>query len=151
MLVINKWDSIEKDNDSVNRYKKILSNSLKFMDYYRVVFVSALTGQRVEKILGEAEIAYQNACRRVSTGTLNDVIADLIAINEPPTKNGRRLKIYYTTQTDVCQPTFVMFVNDDTLMHFSYKRYLENGLRKAFDFSGTPIKLVLRNKQEEQL
>lgn len=151
VLVINKWDVIEKDNDTVNRYKKILSNSLKFMDYYRAVFVSALTGQRVEKILGEAEIAYQNACRRVSTGTLNDVIADLIAINEPPTKNGRRLKIYYTTQTDVCQPTFVMFVNDETLMHFSYKRYIENGLRKAFDFSGTPIKLVLRNKQEEQL
>ena len=151
VLVINKWDVIEKDNDTVNRYKKILSNSLKFMDYYRAVFVSALTGQRVEKILGEAEIAYQNACRRVSTGTLNDVIADLIAVNEPPTKNGRRLKIYYTTQTDICQPTFVMFVNDETLMHFSYKRYLENGLRKAFDFSGTPIKLVLRNKQEEQL
>lgn len=151
VLVINKWDVIEKDNDTVNRYKKILSNSLKFMDYYRAVFVSALTGQRVEKILGEAEIAYQNACRRVSTGTLNDVIADLIAVNEPPTKNGRRLKIYYTTQTDIRQPTFVMFVNDETLMHFSYKRYLENGLRKAFDFSGTPIKLVLRNKQEEQL
>ena len=151
VLVINKWDVIEKDNDTVNRYKKILSNSLKFMDYYRAVFVSALTGQRVEKILAEAEIVYQNACRRVSTGTLNDVIADLIAINEPPTKNGRRLKIYYTTQTDICQPTFVMFVNDDTLMHFSYKRYIENGLRKAFDFSGTPIKLVLRNKQEEQL
>ena len=151
VLVINKWDVIEKDNDTVNRYKKILSNSLKFMDYYRPVFVSALTGQRVEKILAEAEISYENSCRRVSTGTLNDVIADLIAINEPPTKNGRRLKIYYTTQTDVCQPTFVMFVNDETLMHFSYKRYIENGLRKAFDFSGTPIKLVLRNKQEDQL
>ena len=150
VLVINKWDAIEKDNDTVNRYKKILSNSLKFMDYYRAVFVSALTGQRVEKILAEAEISYENACRRVSTGTLNDVIADLIAVNEPPTKNGRRLKIYYTTQTDICQPTFVMFVNDETLMHFSYKRYLENGLRKAFDFSGTPIKLILRNKQEEQ-
>jgi len=151
VVVINKWDVIEKDNDTVNRYKKILSNSLKFMDYYRPVFVSALTGQRVDKILGEAEIAYTNACRRVPTGTLNDVIADLIAVNEPPTKNGRRLKIYYTTQTDVCQPTFVMFVNDDQLMHFSYKRYLENGLRKAFDFSGTPIKLVLRKKQEEEI
>lgn len=151
VLVINKWDSIEKDNDTVNRYKKILDNSLKFMDYYRVIYVSALTGQRVEKIIDEAEIAYTNACRRISTGTLNDVISDLIAVNEPPTKNGKRLKIYYTTQTDICQPTFVMFVNDDTLMHFSYKRYLENGLRKAFDFSGTPIKLVLRNRKEDGL
>lgn len=150
VVVINKWDAIEKDNDTVNRYRKILSNSLKFMDYYRPVFVSALTGQRVEKILAEAESIYANACRRVSTGTLNDVIADLLAVNEPPTKNGRRLKIYYTTQTDICQPTFVMFVNDETLMHFSYKRYLENGLRKAFDFSGTPIKLVLRTKQQEE-
>lgn len=151
VLVINKWDAIEKDNDTVNRYKKIMSNSLKFMDYYRVVYVSALTGQRVEKVIEEAEIAYANACRRISTGTLNDVIADLIAVNEPPTKNGKRLKIYYTTQTDVCQPTFVMFVNDETLMHFSYKRYLENGLRKAFDFSGTPIKLVLRNRKEDDI
>ena len=151
VLVINKWDAIEKDNDTVNRYKKILTNSLKFMDYYRVVYVSALTGQRIEKVIDEAEVSYANSCRRVSTGTLNDVIGDLIAVNEPPTKNGKRLKIYYTTQTDVCQPTFVMFVNDETLMHFSYKRYLENGLRKAFDFSGTPIKLVLRNRKEEDI
>lgn len=149
VLVMNKWDTIEKDTNTVQRYKKILDNSLKFMDYYRPVYVSALTGKRVDKVLAEAEIAYANASRRISTGTLNDVIADLLAVNEPPTKNGRRLKVYYATQTGVRQPTFVLFVNDETLMHFSYKRYIENGLRKAFDFSGTPIKLVLRNKTDK--
>lgn len=149
IIVMNKWDTIEKDTNTILRFNKILDNSLKFMDYYRAVYVSALTGKRVEKIIQEAELAYANSCRRISTGTLNDVIADLLAINEPPTKNGRRLKIYYTTQTDIMQPTFVMFVNDETLMHFSYRRYIENGLRKAFDFSGTPIKLVLRNKSDK--
>ena len=149
VIVMNKWDTIEKDTHTILQFDKTLANSLKFMEYYRAVYVSALTGKRVEKILNEAELVYANNCRRISTGTLNDVIADLLAVNEPPTKNGRRLKIYYTTQTDVCQPTFVMFVNDETLMHFSYRRYIENGLRKAFDFSGTPIKLVLRNKTDQ--
>ena len=149
VIVMNKWDTIEKDTHTILQFDKTLANSLKFMEYYRAVYVSALTGKRVEKILNEAELVYANNCRRISTGTLNDVIADLLAVNEPPTKNGRRLKIYYTTQTDVCQPTFVMFVNDETLIHFSYRRYIENGLRKAFDFSGTPIKLVLRNKTDQ--
>ena len=150
VIVMNKWDTIEKDTHTVLRFNKILDNSLKFMEYYRAVYVSALTGKRVDKILSEAEAVYANANRRIPTGSLNDVLSDLLAVNEPPTKNGRRLKVYYITQTGVCQPTFVLFVNDETLMHFSYKRYLENGLRNAFDFGGTPIKLVLRTKNKEE-
>ncbi len=149
LIVMNKWDTIEKDTHTINRFNKILDNSLKFMDYYCPIYVSALTGQRVERIMREAELVYENSSRRISTGILNDVINDLISVNEPPTKNGRRLKIYYSTQISVNPPTFVFFVNDSKLLHFSYKRYLENGMRKVFDFKGTPISIIIRTKGEE--
>ena len=119
------------------------------MDYYKSIFISAKTGQRTEKILKMVMEVLENSKRRISTGTLNDVITDAIRTTEPPTKNGRRLKIYYSVQDGIDPPTFVMFVNAVDLMHFSYKRYLENTLRSTFDFSGTPIRLFVREKNEE--
>ena len=116
------------------------------MDYYKSVYISAKTGQRAEKVLKIAREVFANANRRISTGTLNDLVLDAVRTNEPPAYNGRRLKIYYCNQPTVCPPTFVMFVNDETLMHFSYKRYLENVIRRSFDFSGTPVRIVTRNR-----
>ena len=119
------------------------------MDYYVAVYVSAKTGQRLEKVLDTAEKCLENARRRITTGTLNDVIADAVRMTEPPSKKGRRLKIYYSTQEGIEPPTFIIFVNNKELVHFSYKRYLENVIRKTFDFSGTPIRIFFREKEEE--
>lgn len=149
LIVMNKWDLIDKDTNTINKFEKEIAETLKFMDYYRSVYVSALTGKRTDKIFQEIDTVYENANRRIATGILNDVLSDLISVNEPPTQSGRKLKIYYITQPKVMPPTFVIFVNDEKLMHFSYMRYLENGLRHAFDFSGTPIKITLKNKKED--
>ena len=149
VIVMNKWDLIEKDSDTINKFNKKLDCDLAFMDYYKSVYVSAKSGQRVEKILAVAMESYENARRRITTGTLNDLIGDAVRTIDPPSKKGRRLKIYYATQDDVCPPRFVVFVNDSELVHFSYKRYLENVIRKAFDFSGTPIRLYFRNRDED--
>lgn len=151
VILMNKWDAVEKDSYSVNKFNEKLQANLKFMDYFKPIYISALTGQRVNQVLDALEKSYENSSRRVGTGLLNDVIHDAIAVNEPPTSNGKRLKIYYATQTGINPPTFVIFVNDEKIMHFSYKRYLENALRKAFDFSGTPIKIFVRDKDENDL
>ncbi len=148
VIVMNKWDLIEKDTNTINKFEDKLKVDLSFMDYFKSVYVSAKTGQRAEKILKVAETVYENANRRISTGTLNDLILDAVRTNEPASYNGRRLKVYYCSQPSVCPPTFVLFVNDETLLHFSYKRYLENVLRRSFDFSGTPIRIVTRNRNE---
>lgn len=149
LIVMNKWDAVEKDTFTINTFNKKLQNELKFMDYFSSVYISAKTGQRVDKILSMAKEVYDESKRRVPTGVLNDIIADAIIAVEPPSHNGKRLKIYYVTQSSVQPPTFVFFVNDSNLMHFSYERYLENTLRKTFIFKGTPIKLVVRNRKEE--
>ena len=146
---MNKWDLIEKDTNTINEFKKKLDADLAFMDYYQAVYVSAKSGQRVDKILKTALVSYENAHRRVTTGTLNDLIGDAVRTTNPPSKNGKRLKIYYSTQDGVAPPRFVIFVNDSTLVHFSYKRYLENVIRHAFDYSGTPIRLYFRERDEE--
>lgn len=148
VIVINKWDLIEKDSNTVNRFNDKLKTELKFMDYFRSVFVSALTGQRVNTLLGHIDSVYENASRRISTGLLNDVIGDAVSVNEPPTHNGKKLKIFYATQVSANPPAFVIFCNDPKFMHFSYRRYLENRLRKAFDFSGTPIKIITRARED---
>ncbi len=148
VIAMNKWDLIEKDTNTINKFEDKLKVDLSFMDYFKSVYVSAKTGQRAEKILKVAETVYENANRRISTGTLNDLILDAVRTNEPASYNGRRLKVYYCSQPSVCPPTFVLFVNDETLLHFSYKRYLENVLRRSFDFSGTPIRIVTRNRNE---
>lgn len=149
VIVMNKWDLIEKDTNTINKFEEKLKEDLKFMDYYRSVYVSAKTGQRAEKILKEVLTVYNNARLRIPTGTLNDFISDTVRANEPPSYNGRRLKVYFTSQVAVAPPTFVLFVNSCDLMHFSYERFLENSIRKAFDFSGTPIRIVTREKKED--
>ncbi len=149
IIVVNKWDAIEKDTFTVNKFEDEIKKQFAFMSYYVSLYVSAKTGLRTDKIVALAEKVYENASRRISTGTLNDVVSDAVAATEPPAKSGRRLKIYYATQPDVCPPKIVFFVNDSSLVHFSYRRYLENSLRRAFDFSGTPIKLVFNNRKEE--
>lgn len=149
IVVMNKWDKIEKDTHTVEKFNKDLKEKLKFMDYFVPTYVSALTGKRVDKLLDEAKRVGENAKRRIATSVVNDVVMNLVAMNEPPTKNGRRLKIFFATQASVCPPSFVVFTNDSSLMHFSYLRYLENGLRDSFDFSGTPIRIIVRDKTEE--
>lgn len=149
VVVMNKWDTIEKDTHTIEKYNKKLKEELKFMDYFMPVYVSAKTGKRVENTVALAEKAYENASRRISTGLLNDVLQEAILTNEPPSKNGKRLKLYYITEVSANPPTFVVFVNDEKLMHFSYKRYLENALRLSFDFQGTPVRILVRNKNEK--
>ena len=151
VVVMNKWDVVEKDTYTIEKYNRKLKEELKFMDYFIPTYVSAKTGKRVDNLIKLAERAYENASRRISTGLLNYVLREAILTNEPPSKNGKRLKIYYVTEVSANPPTFVIFVNDDTLMHFSYRRYLENALRRSFDFEGTPIRLIIRNKNEKDL
>lgn len=151
VVVMNKWDVVEKDTYTIEKYNRKLKEELKFMDYFIPTYVSAKTGKRVDNLIKLAERAYENASRRISTGLLNDVLREAILTNEPPSKNEKRLKIYYVTEVSANPPTFVIFVNDDTLMHFSYRRYLENALRRSFDFEGTPIRLIIRNKNEKDL
>ena len=149
VIVMNKWDAVEKDTFTINTFNKKMQSDLKFMDYFQSIYVSALTGQRVDKILALASAVYEQSIRRVPTGLLNDIIADAVVAVEPPSHNGKRLKIFYVTQGSIQPPTFVFFVNDKDLMHFSYERYLENTLRKTFEFKGSPIKLIFRNRKEE--
>ena len=150
VVVVNKWDAIEKETNTMEQYRKQVLEDLKFMDYAPVLFVSAMTGQRVHTVLDMVSQAYAQYTKRVPTGVLNDVLADAQASLQPPATNGRRLKIYYGTQQHVAPPTFILYVNDEELMHFAYQRYLENFLRKTFDFTGTPIRLVLRAKHKEE-
>lgn len=148
VIVMNKWDAVEKDTYTVNAFKDTLDKELKFMDYYKAVFISALTGKRVGAVLDAVNEVYQNSARKITTGVLNDVLGDAIAANEPPNRLGKKLKIHFATQVGTCPPAFALFVNDPAIMHFSYRRYLENALRKAFDFTGTPVKIIVRKKDE---
>lgn len=149
IIAMNKWDLIEKDTNTVNKFNDKIKEELKFMDYVMPVYVSAKTGQRTEKILSMCDKALENANRRIPTGQLNDLILDCVRVSEPPSVNGKRLKITYVTQVSVAPPTIVLFVNEEKLMHFSYKRYLENCLRRSYDFSGTPIKIIIREKEDD--
>lgn len=150
IIVMNKWDKVEKDTHTVEKYNAELAEKLNFMGYYKAEYVSAVSGKRVERLLDLAESVYSRASTRVPTGVLNDVISDAVRTTEPPSHSGRRLKILYATQPSTNPPTFVLFVNDEELMHFSYKRYLENSLRRAFDFSGTPIRLKITGRKENE-
>ncbi|MBO7737568.1 MAG: ribosome biogenesis GTPase Der [Clostridia bacterium] len=148
IIVINKWDSIEKDNDSVNAFRRKVYEALSYMTYAPLLFVSAKTGQRVEKLFPLINEVYANSGRRITTGVLNDLLNEATNRVQPPSDRGRRLKIYYMTQTGVNPPNFVVFVNSAELFHFSYRRYLENCLRDTFDFTGTPIKMTVKQKGE---
>ena len=149
VIVVNKWDAVEKETGTLEAYKKKVLDDLKFMDYAPVLFISAATGQRAHTVLDMVDQVWAQASKRIPTGVLNDVLADATGALQPPASGGRRLKIYYLTQQGVCPPTFILFVNDETLMHFAYERYLENYFRKTFDFTGTPIRFILREKKKE--
>ena len=150
VVVMNKWDKVlNKDGNTINKYVNNLKTKLSFMDYFVSVFTSAVSGKRLFEVLSEVNKVYENSSRRITTGALNELLSSAILSNEPPYRNGRKLKIQYITQASVNPPTFVLFVNDSTLMHFSYLRYLENRFREAVDFSGTPIRFVIRNKEQK--
>jgi GTP-binding protein len=149
IIIVNKWDQLTKETGTFEQYKKQVINDLKFMDYAPVLFVSAKTGQRVQTILKRVKEVYATACRRITTGVLNDVLNDATNSLQPPIQGGKRLKIYYATQSDIQPPTFVLFVNEEKLMIFSYERYLENFFRKSFVLEGTPIRFVMREKKKE--
>lgn len=148
MVLVNKWDLIEKDDKTMNVFKKTIQYKLSFMPYAQYMFISAKTGQRVSKVLDEVKKCYNNYCRRISTGVLNDVISKAVLMKEPPVVALKRLKIYYVTQVSIKPPTFIFFVNDTNAIHFSYERYLENKLRESFDFGGTGIKVIFRERKE---
>ena len=149
IIVVNKWDLIEKETGTYEKYRKELLEDLKFMDYAPVLFVSAKTGQRVDGILNQVRENFEISTRRIKTGILNDVLNDATNNLQPPIQGTRRLKIYYATQGAIQPPTFILFVNDEKLMQFSYERYLENYLRKTFELTGTPIRMILREKNKE--
>ncbi|MBQ8942803.1 MAG: ribosome biogenesis GTPase Der [Firmicutes bacterium] len=148
IIAVNKWDLVEKDNHTMNKFIKDIDTELKYMPYAPKIFISAMTGQRVSKLFNMIKAVNENNARRVATGVLNDVLIEAMAMNQPPADKGRPLRIYYMTQVSVRPPTFVLFVNDTELLHFSYKRYIENQLREAFGFEGTPIHFIARNRKE---
>ena len=149
IIVVNKWDSIEKDNSTVNSFNERIRNALGYMPYAPIVYVSALTGQRINTLFDHIRYVHNQTNMRISTGMLNEVLAEATMKVQPPSDKGKRLKIYYMTQVSVAPPTFVLFCNDAELFHFSYQRYIENCLRQTFGFSGTPIRLVIKMKGEQ--
>ncbi|MBQ7375040.1 MAG: GTP-binding protein, partial [Clostridia bacterium] len=149
IIVINKWDSIEKENNTVNEFNKKIRTALAYMPYAPIIYVSALTGQRCANIYKMINDVYEQSQRRITTGMLNDLLNDAQNRVQPPSDKGKRLKIYYMTQTAVAPPTFVIFCNSEELFHFSYRRYIENCIRDTFGFEGTPIRMVIRQKGDD--
>ena len=149
MVIVNKWDLIEKDDKTMDKYMNDYKMSLKFMQYAPFLFISALTGQRTHKVLQMIKMCYDNYNKKIATGVLNDVIGKALLQKEPPMIGTKRLKVFYGTQTGVKPPTFVFFINDESALHFSYSRYIENQLRDAFDFTGTGLKIEYREKKKD--
>ena len=150
IIAVNKWDAIEKDDKTIDRHTEKIRQILSFMPYAELLFISAKSGQRLNKLFDMIDLVIENNSMRVATGVLNEIVAEAVAMQQPPSDKGKRLKIYYTTQVAVKPPTFVIFVNDKELMHFSYTRYLENRIRDTFGFRGTALKFIIRERKEEQ-
>lgn len=150
IIAVNKWDAIEKDNSSVKKHTEKIRQVLSFMPYAQILFISAKTGQRLGKIFEMIDIVIENNSMRIATGVLNEIVAEAVAMQQTPTDKGKRLKIYYVTQVSVKPPTFVIFVNDKNLMHFSYTRYLENRIRDTFGFQGTALRFITRERKEDE-
>lgn len=148
IIAVNKWDAVEKDNSTVKKYTERIRQVLSFMPYAEILFISAKSGQRVNKLFELIDIVIENNSMRVATGVLNEIVTEAVAMQQPPADKGKRLKIYYVTQAAVKPPTFVVFVNDKNLMHFSYTRYLENRIRDTFGFAGTALKFITRERKE---
>lgn len=150
IIAVNKWDAIEKDDKAIYRHTEKIRQILSFMPYAEIIFISAKSGQRLNKIFELIDVVIANNSMRVATGVLNEIVTEAVAMQQPPSDKGKRLRIYYTTQVAVKPPTFVIFVNDKELMHFSYTRYLENRIRETFGFRGTALKFIIRERKEEQ-
>lgn len=150
VIAVNKWDVIEKDNKTVNEFTQKIRQVLSFMTYAEIIFISAVTGQRLGKLFELIDAVSENHSMRVATGVLNEIMAEAVALQQPPSDKGKRLRLYYITQVAVKPPTFVIFVNDKELMHFSYTRYLENQIRETFGFRGTPLKFIIRERKESR-
>ena len=150
IIAVNKWDAVEKDNKTVNEYTQKVRQVLSFMPYAEILFISAVTGQRLPKLYDVIDIVNENHSMRVATGVLNEIMTEAVAMQQPPSDKGKRLRLYYITQAAVKPPTFVIFVNDKELMHFSYTRYLENQIRETFGFKGTPFKFIIRERKENK-
>ncbi len=149
IIAVNKWDAVEKDSKTVNKFEKNIRSVLSFIPYAEMTFISALTGQRLNKLFDLVDTVCANASMRIATGVLNEIMTEAVAMQQPPSDKGRRLKLFYMTQVAVKPPTFVIFVNDKELMHFSYTRYIENQIREAFGFKGTPLKFIIRERGEK--
>ena len=150
VLAVNKWDAIEKNDKTIYKHTNRIREVLSFMPYAEIVFISARTGLRISRMFETLDAVIENQTMRIQTGVLNEILAEAVAMQQPPSDRGRRLKIFYMTQVAVKPPTFVIFVNDKELMHFSYTRYLENKIRDAFDFGGTPLKFIVRERGEKE-
>lgn len=150
IVVVNKWDAKEKDDKTIYRFTEDVRQVLSFMPYAEIVFISAKTGQRVPKLFETIDMVYENHCMRVGTGVLNEIMARAVSMQQPPTDKGKRLKLFYITQASVKPPTFVIFVNDKEMMHFSYTRYIENQIRDSFGFKGTPLHFIIRERKEDE-
>ena len=149
IIVVNKWDAVEKTDKTIYKYTNKIREVLSYMPYAEIVFVSAITGQRMHKMFELIELVIQNQSLRIQTGVLNEIMTEAVAMQQPPSDKGKRLKLYYMTQVSVKPPTFVIFVNDKELMHFSYTRYIENKIREAFGFMGTSLKFIIRERKEK--
>ena len=150
IIAVNKWDAIEKNNKTVNEFTAKVRQILSFMPYAEIMFISALTGQRLPKLYEMIDVVNENQSLRVATGVLNEIMAEAVVMQQPPSDKGKRLRLYYITQVSVKPPTFVIFVNDKELMHFSYTRYIENQIREAFGFRGTSLKFIIRERKEKE-
>ena len=149
IVAVNKWDAIEKNDKTIYEHTNKIKEILSFMPYAEMLFISALTGQRTNKLFDTIDMVIENHSLRVATGVLNEIMTEAVALQQPPSDKGKRLKLYYMTQVAVKPPTFVIFVNDKELMHFSYTRYIENKVREAFGFKGTPLKFIIRERKGE--
>ena len=150
IVCVNKWDALEKDNSSVKDFTKKVRQILSFIPYAEIIFISAKTGQRLGKIYDTVDLVSANQNMRIQTGVLNEILTEAAIMQQPPSDKGKMLRIYYGTQAGVKPPTFVLFVNYKYLMHFSYQRYIENQLRQAFGFKGTPLKFIIRERNEDK-
>ncbi len=150
ILVVNKWDAIEKNDRTMREYESRIRQVISYMPYAEIMYVSAVTGQRLNRLYDMIDMVIANQTMRIATGVLNEIMTEAVAMQQPPSDKGKRLKLYYITQVSVKPPTFVIFVNDKELMHFSYTRYLENKIREAFGFRGTPLRFIIRERKEKE-
>ena len=150
IIVVNKWDAIEKNDRTMREYESRVRQVISYMPYAEIMYVSAVTGQRLNRLYDMIDMIIANQTMRIATGVLNEIMTEAVAMQQPPSDKGKRLKLYYITQVSVKPPTFVIFVNDKELMHFSYTRYLENKIREAFGFRGTPLRFIIRERKEKE-